>query len=423
MELGHASSQRRQPPAELARPPIHDPWSRALSRAVLWTAPAIMASVLFPRPALAYRTFADDPTIHVAAAQPDATVTVDLAVDGPEDQIGVFELALIAALDTWSRIDCSNLSLRYGGRTTAHAARGDGRNTVELVLADWEARGLPSGRGASTDVQLRELGPNAEIVEADVYVNLADYVFDEIGNGTALDRQAVLTHELGHVLGLLHPCEDAQPPAPDCRSVPSARESAMFPEYLGTRARHLSPDDEAGVCALYAAIGCPLSCGLERECRNDACATCATPDCAPVCPGSRCLDRTCGSGSRCLEGVCASIGTNAGRCVAPGELGASCAAGTDCRSDLCLVRDDQSYCTVACDFGTQCADGEACVAISGRNVCAPPPAARACTISVERTPAPRCALLTLLVFFALRRRRRRHIARSRRTTPAAGAPT
>lgn len=79
-----------------------------------------------------------------------------------------------------------------------------------------------------------------EIIEADIELNSEDFTFALDAQKDQVDLQAVLTHEIGHVLGLAH--SDA----------PSA---TMQPESTGfgiAELRSLEEDDAEGVCAVHA---------------------------------------------------------------------------------------------------------------------------------------------------------------------------
>jgi MYXO-CTERM domain-containing protein len=76
-----------------------------------------------------------------------------------------------------------------------------------------------------------------------------------------IDLQNTLTHEVGHFLGLAHPCGDAGEPS--CASDPSFAQTTMYPVTTpgDVAKRTLSADDIAGVCAIYPDSGGGCGCG------------------------------------------------------------------------------------------------------------------------------------------------------------------
>ncbi len=104
------------------------------------------------------------------------------------------------------------------------------------------------------------------IFDADIELNSSQNEFSTGDSDIANDLQAVLTHEVGHFLGLDHS---------------TFEHATMRANYdlsnLGTRT--LSSDDEAGVCSIYAPdADAPKTCpnntgphhGFSRECGTDA---------------------------------------------------------------------------------------------------------------------------------------------------------
>ena len=80
-----------------------------------------------------------------------------------------------------------------------------------------------------------------------------------------IDLQNTVTHEVGHFIGLAHPCGEGG--LPSCTSAPPAgevpyAERTMSPttEAGETWKRSLSPDEVAGVCAIYPPPSGGLSC-------------------------------------------------------------------------------------------------------------------------------------------------------------------
>lgn len=379
----------------------------------------------WPTTAHAYRTFADDPEVQVAARRSESTLRWDLHAPPGEAALLDVQAAAQQGYASWAAPACTSFRAEFAGVSDTPASPGDSRNTIEIVRAGWAARGFPTGRGATTDVQLlvtEDYGiRQAEITEADIYLNYEEYQFslDGMGPVASLDLVAVLTHEIGHqAISLRHPCEISSAGEPLCEVLPEARVSVMFPEYLGPSQRVLSADDVSGVCDLYPAEGCPLSCGIARRCAEMmACEACVEGDCAPRCVGPTCTPEpglSCDPMTPCERGVCATFYGDTGSCATSGALGTPCVMGEECETGLCLVRREEApservgYCTSRCAVAADCPEGQFCGA---DNVCRPPPVA-----SCSATPA-RAGRTSLIALAALAvaswRARRRPLVRTR----------
>jgi MYXO-CTERM domain-containing protein len=110
-----------------------------------------------------------------------------------------------------------------------------------------------------------------QIVEADIEINAHDFTWADLqlmpGATGSEDLQNVLTHEIGHLLGLETSCwipmagasaplDDQGQPAPACdQAPPDVQETTMFE--LGppgeTKKRTLAADDQRALCAIYPA--------------------------------------------------------------------------------------------------------------------------------------------------------------------------
>jgi hypothetical protein len=184
------------------------------------------------------------------------------------------------ALAAWnaSIASCSTASLRLAPAPAPHDRIGqDGVNNIVFRRGRWCRNGEDAAgcydreMQALTSLFLRNHPGHAddgEIVDADIELNAVDVrwlalepppaVFPP---GTA-DFQSVLTHELGHVLGLAHTCDEGlfDPPLEDhrgrrverCRKGETHR-SVMYPERGSSPAvqRALSSDEIDGVCDIY----------------------------------------------------------------------------------------------------------------------------------------------------------------------------
>jgi hypothetical protein len=363
---------------------------------------ALAAVVVTPATAQAYRTYADDPEVRYPARWYSDQQTWELSRMNL-DAAGLSEeealAAARAAFATLRPTVCENAfpENQILGMSDGAPSLGDGRNTIAFVT-DWSARALGPSRGATTDLQLRVRDDgHAEIVEADIYLNLEEFEFDLNAAGTSLDLQAVLTHEGAHSLGGLHVCEHGEVAGvPSCESTASFRESVLYPDYLGESARLLASDDVSLLCDLYppSSRPCTESCAAGFECRAGACVSTVPPSCS--------------SDSDCSDGVCAAYGEDVGRCVTAGVTGARCMTGNDCASRVCLTESaiGTPYCTTRCATAAECAPGDRCAVVEGTSVCAPPPRAT-CSIGQRNSPRPGLPTLLPLVLaaFGLRRRR------------------
>lgn len=369
---------------------VNDGWwpGRGIARGAI-TVIAVafaLAIVAAPRTAHAYRTFADDPEVNFAAAW-SAPVAFDLATTTlPAEVDGAgFEAAMSRATSAWGAPACSTLRIGYRSDPSGAPAAADGRNTVAFILSGWASMGLAPDRGAVTDTRVeRDASGAARIVEADILLNAEGFDFvdaDVLGGDLGpdqLDLATVLRHELAHAIGLLHPCELTEGPAPLCSVTPGAELSAIYPVYPGVLAMALSTDDVDGLCSLYPlARPCDPLCAAGYECQAGSCAPvrCADGGCGHFCTPEACLmSRPCSLDEPCTGETCALGSPLAGMCVGLGTQGASCRLATDCESRLCLTSSRLgTYCTTGCTDTSDCGSGEVCSAVDGRSVCAPMP--------------------------------------------------
>jgi Matrixin len=270
------------------------------------------------------------------------------------------------AVDTWTEPGCTNLVPGEVVISKREAKPGDGRNSVQWV-SDWNGRGFPKASPGATDVQyVKDQDGQWVISEADVYLNLN---FDWTTDPALDDRKsvrAVLTHEFGHALGLLHPCElDGADGAPECSSSAAFATTEMYPVYSPTQVS-LTDDDVAGLCFLYAP-GCRDStCPTGTLCVGGACVPrCGDASCAPSfeCVNNQCVSTGC-DGVSCLGNTCADDSDcaprefcEASRC-ARGMLllGDACQHAHDCADGACLA----GTCAQACSTRSPCRDGRPC---------------------------------------------------------------
>jgi hypothetical protein len=213
------------------------------------------------------------------------------AVDLPA---GALEAALAAATAAWRTATgaCSYLELRVEPAEAGETGF-DYVNRIVVRAERWCRPGPPekchdpSAVGLTTVFYLERPGDpdDGVIVDADIELNAVDFALATChapgdcvtaGAGTPSDLTNLLTHELGHLLGLDHTCWPGVPgEAPldgDGVRIPSCSPSGDLPPEIkeatmynftdpGEIAKRTpEPDDIAGVCARYPSASDPGTC-------------------------------------------------------------------------------------------------------------------------------------------------------------------
>jgi hypothetical protein len=267
---------------------------------------------------------------------PDPTITVSIHPDGSDDISDGSDIAAIrAALEAWSAPPCTNLALVDGGFDSNKTNADDGVNRIFFVESNWPSEF--AGAAAVTISRVNAGSPDTWR-DADILINGAGASWSTTGEVHRHDVQSVVTHELGHLLGLKHA---AHPEA-----------TMYFVNPPGTTHRRtLHPSDVSAVCWLYPAVSPPM-CAGDEDCPAMVAAT-----------GGGRARYTCSNG-QCIIG-------QAG-------YGNECFSDGQCRDGLC-TRDpdtadaqDPGFCTRACP----CPGGDLCSAgscVLGRDDCVADP--------------------------------------------------
>jgi len=258
---------------------------KATTRVLVFSS-ALCVACMAAEPAQAYVRTVTTAGVPVWWRNPD--ITMEFLLDSPPPFMtgDAYLQAAQAAAAAWSHpaLTCSGLTLAVVQTSEANASIGyDGRNIIVMRENTWCTEPPPtnpsvppcySSNALAVTTVFRNV-TTGEIVDADMEVNAVNVVWADLAqdpslaDGATADFQNMLTHELGHVIGLAHPCYTASDgpirltdnqgqPELNCSSpdLPvTVAGATMFPSVsmTDTSRRTLSPDDAQGACDIYPA--------------------------------------------------------------------------------------------------------------------------------------------------------------------------
>ena len=158
--------------------------------------------------------------------------------------------AVVAAASAWQAVETAHVPVRWGGTAAGDPAPG------EVVITFDLAGTFPGGRDAAGYTELSQRGHG--ITAARVHLNGKDFDWATDGGPVGLDVQTIVEHELGHALGLAHPCGDADTQTPSCTALSPAVRAVLQADVMygsttpGPR-RALGQDDRDGITTLLPA--------------------------------------------------------------------------------------------------------------------------------------------------------------------------
>lgn len=180
---------------------------------------------------------------------PGGCLTVNVQKDGaPAAGISAdaAEASVRRALEAWLTADCGDgspaITVEVGSRVSCNAAEYfTEHHNANIIMFRDEQWPYPGGEDALGITRLHFDGERApgELWDADIELNA---VTEPLAVGALrsnqVDLDSLITHELGHLFGLGHSLE---------------RGATMLAGYVrgSTELRSLSPDDVAGICAIY----------------------------------------------------------------------------------------------------------------------------------------------------------------------------
>ena len=170
----------------------------------------------------------------------------------PDVDVDQFRSAVADAFDTWRQVATADVGFEFVGYTSAEPFDEDGMS----VLGFQDQPELERVLGATTFLIDTVSG---EILESDIFFNASfDWSVAAAGESGRHDLQSVVTHEIGHLIGLGHSAIGETELQPGGGRRVLGAEAVMFPIAFSAgniSSRTLKADDISGVSDIYPTGG------------------------------------------------------------------------------------------------------------------------------------------------------------------------
>lgn len=266
--------------------------------------------------------------------------------------------AIKKAFDAWTAVSCSTISFNYTGTNSYQPSVGI---WIRFQTGYWD----PSVDGAAAYSTTTEYGSGNTIKKNEIVFNDAelDWSANPVGPYSTLqDIQGVVTHEIGHSIGLDHS---------------KIREATMFFSGGSSELASLDADDQRGACYLYSS-GSFTSGEVCDSCTSDS--HCAAGDCIGYPDNQSYCGSACTNDNQCPEdyfcytdsGInqCASFNVRCDQGGSNVPLGQYCWGAEVCESSVCLPLPNDAYCSQECNPSyDNCPSGFSCLGEGSEGYC------------------------------------------------------
>jgi hypothetical protein len=155
-----------------------------------------------------------------------------------------FADAVDASFRPWRSPENTSIEFLSMGCTDATPNRNDGINTIAIISSEWPYD--PAAIAITRNFYVSGTSARAgQILDTDILINEVDFTFSTTGAAGRHDVRNILTHEVGHFLGLGH---EAGTIDPDATMYALAAPGE-------TKKRDLAENDLQGLLAAYAGVG------------------------------------------------------------------------------------------------------------------------------------------------------------------------
>lgn len=165
--------------------------------------------------------------------------------------------AVVNGMNQWSLIDGTLVQFTFTGCDSTGADSNDGTNTIVYVTENWPVE--KSALAITKTYYISDPSFNeGAVIDADILVNGQYHAFGK-GETSLFDIQSVITHEMGHVLGLGHEVS------------PINYKATMYANIAvgETFKRALGDNDKAAVTDTYPNQVTKIKFAASDKCRGD----------------------------------------------------------------------------------------------------------------------------------------------------------